>query len=196
MSRTIHDPLLLRQIHMDFHTGPAIPDVGRDFDEDQFGDGLLKAGVQSVTLFAKCHHGYSYHETRVGQAHPNLTTDLLARQIAACRERGIATPVYISCAWDELACHNHPEWRVVDHLGKWITTRGTDHLQAPSWGVLDFGTGYLDYLCVQIEEVMQLFPTVDGLFLDICHQYPSYSSQSLDAMAAKGLDWQNLANSS
>lgn len=188
--RTTNDPLLLRQIHLDFHTGPMVPDVGAHFDGDEFGDTLLKAGVQSVTLFAKCHHGYSYHPTSVGTEHPNLKTNLLRRQVDACKARGIATPIYISCAWDELSCHQHPEWRIVDEHGKWITQGGTDHLQVPNWGVLDFGTGYLDYLCNQIEEVARMFPEADGIFLDICHQYTSLSSQSMDAMAAKGLNWQ------
>ncbi|SFK42086.1 Beta-galactosidase trimerisation domain-containing protein [Pseudovibrio ascidiaceicola] len=189
--RTLSDPLLLRQVHLDFHTGPQVPDIGLHFDENEFGDTLLKAGVQSITLFAKCHHGYSYHPTEVGKPHPNLKTNLLRRQIDACKVRGIATPIYLSCAWDELACHEHPEWRVVDEDGKWITTGGVDHLQGPSWGILDFGTSYLDYLCAQIEEVARLFPENDGIFLDICHQYVSLSSQSLDALHAKGLDWQN-----
>lgn len=189
--RNVSDPLLLRQVHLDFHTGPQVPDIGLFFDEDEFGDTLVNAGVQSITLFAKCHHGYSYHPTEIGKPHPNLKTNLLRRQIDACKARGIATPIYLSCAWDELACHDHPEWRVVDESGKWITAGGIDHLQGPSWGIMDFGTGYLDYLCNQIEEVVRMFPEGDGIFLDICHQYVSVSSQSMDALTAKGLDWQN-----
>ena len=47
-----------RQIHLDFHTGPAIPDVGTKFDGDAFAEQLAAAHVNSVTLFAKCHHGH------------------------------------------------------------------------------------------------------------------------------------------
>ena len=34
-----------RQIHLDFHTSPELPDVGRDFDADVFGDTLAEVRV-------------------------------------------------------------------------------------------------------------------------------------------------------
>jgi len=40
--------LPFRQIHLDFHTGPHIPDVGSDWDADAFGDMLAAAHVTSV----------------------------------------------------------------------------------------------------------------------------------------------------
>ena len=50
----------MRQIHLDFHTSPDIPDVGADWDPDHFAQTLTRARVNSVTLFATCHHGMSY----------------------------------------------------------------------------------------------------------------------------------------
>ena len=29
-------PLRFRQVHLDFHTSPAIPEIGVDFDPDEF----------------------------------------------------------------------------------------------------------------------------------------------------------------
>ena len=42
---------------MDFHTSPFVPDVGSKFDPEKMASLLSKANVNSVTCFAKCHHG-------------------------------------------------------------------------------------------------------------------------------------------
>lgn len=42
-----------RQVHLDFHAGPALPDVGRDFDARQFARAMKDAYVNSVTDFAE-----------------------------------------------------------------------------------------------------------------------------------------------
>ena len=64
------DELAFRQVHLDFHTSGDIPDVGADFDPQEFVATLQRARVNSVTCFAKCHHGYSYYPTDVGVPHP------------------------------------------------------------------------------------------------------------------------------
>jgi hypothetical protein len=49
---------LHRQIHLDFHTPPGVT-VGGKFDATDLFDTLEAAKVNSIALFAKCHHGYS-----------------------------------------------------------------------------------------------------------------------------------------
>ena len=39
-------PLRFRQVHLDFHTSPAIPEIGVDFDPDEFVATLKAAGRQ------------------------------------------------------------------------------------------------------------------------------------------------------
>ena len=68
-----------RQIHLDFHTSERIPGIGSRFDPESFGRTFAEANVDSVTIFAKCHHGWSYHPTKVGKQHPNLDFDLTRR---------------------------------------------------------------------------------------------------------------------
>lgn len=80
-------PLRYRQVHLDFHTSPHIPAIGEKFDARRWCDTLQAAAVDSVTLFAKCHHGWSYHPTRVGKTHPHLGFDLLRAD----------TPVFGAC---------------------------------------------------------------------------------------------------
>jgi hypothetical protein len=62
--------LRFRQIHLDFHTGPRIRDVGVDFDARDFARTMKAAHVDSVTVFAKCHHGHLYYETKRPERHP------------------------------------------------------------------------------------------------------------------------------
>ena len=62
-------PLRFRQVHLDFHTGPWIGDVGREFDARDFARTMKRAHVDSVTVFAKCHHGHLYYQTKRPERH-------------------------------------------------------------------------------------------------------------------------------
>lgn len=55
-----HSHLRMRQVHLDFHTSPDIPDVGADWDAKLFARTLKEARVNSINIFAKCHHGMNY----------------------------------------------------------------------------------------------------------------------------------------
>ena len=94
-----------RQVHLDFHTSEHIPDIGKKFDKKQFQDALKLGHVDSITLFSKCHHGWSYHPTKANRIHPGLSFDLLGAQIDAAHEIGVRTPVYISAGFDEKYAH-------------------------------------------------------------------------------------------
>ena len=59
-----------RQIHLDFHTSELIPGVGSRFDKRQWQEALRLGHVNWINVFAKCHHGWSYYPTRVGNVHP------------------------------------------------------------------------------------------------------------------------------
>jgi hypothetical protein len=176
-----------RQIHLDFHTSGLIPGIGSRFDAAKFGNAFKNANVDSVTVFSKCHHGYSYHPTEVGEMHPGLTFDLLRAQIDALHAVGINAPIYSTATWDELAATNHPEWRTVSPEG------GSPRYLAPpngaGWAFLDYSTPYVDYLCAQVDEIMTRYPDGDGIFMDICFQLPSVSSSAQKRMDKLGLDW-------
>ena len=178
--------LLQRQVHLDFHTSPAIPGIGADFDADEMARVFAEARVQSVTVFAKCHHGHLYHDTRHPARHPHLAPnlDLMGRQIEALRRRGIAAPVYLSVMLDEFAADTHPEWVGVHPDG----TRHGPRPFRPSWRGLDLSSPYQDYLVAQIEEVLAKYKPLDGLFLDICGDAISVSAWALAGMDRAGLD--------
>ena len=74
-----------RQVHLDFHTNGTLP-VGKKFSKEQFQAALKLGHVDSITVFSKCHHGWSYHPTEVNEMHPTLSFDLLGAQLEACKE--------------------------------------------------------------------------------------------------------------
>ena len=158
--------MAFRQVHLDFHTSGEIPGVGEDFDAKAFVEVLRAARVNSVTCFAKCHHGYSYYPTEVGVQHPTLTRDLLGEQVEACHAAGIKVPAYISVVWDEHVAERHQEWLQVDREGKQV---GRTPLAERGWRYLCMNTPYADYVAAQTEEVLRKYP-VDGIFFDIVMQ--------------------------
>ncbi len=178
--------LRYRQIHLDFHTGPAIPGIGAAFDKQAWQETLKAAHVDSVTTFAKCHHGWSYHETKVGKMHPHLEFDLLRAQFDASKEIDVNVPIYISAGVDNMIAYDHPEWRQVGPDGTYIGWSRSP-IQ-PGFHMVCFNSPYLDYLCEQTVEVVRLFPDCDGIFSDIISMGQCCCRWCLDLMVAEGLD--------
>jgi len=187
--------LPFRQIHLDFHTSEHIPGVGRDFDPQHFARTLKAAAVDSVTLFAKCHHGWSYYPTKIGQVHPHLEVpDLLGEMIQACRAENIQTPVYITVQWDELTAREHPEWRVIRAQHGSFQALGRSGGDAdlnqfdPQWHPLSvIHEAFVERLIAQSKEVVERYDP-NGLFLDILLPWQDVSQKNLDRMWAKGLN--------
>lgn len=183
----------MRQVHLDFHTSPDIPDVGADWDAEHFVSTLQRAHVNSITVFAKCHHGMNYYPTKVGPIHPSLNFDLLGAQIEACHKAGIRCPIYVSVVWDVSAAERHPEWRQIAGDGKQI---GRSPLESGrGWPWLCVNNAYTDELIAQTEELMSLYDC-DGFFYDIL-KYDSdgcLCANCLPEMLREGLDPTNRAH--
>ena len=177
------DQLPFRQIHLDFHTGDFMPDVGSEFSEEDFEKALTEGHINSITLFSKCHHGWSYHPTDVNAMHPTLKTDLLGRQLAVCEKLGVRTQIYISAGLDERMANAHPEFLV--NVRGW----GNDLLDAHFHPLCLNNDTYLDLLVRETEEVLQKYlGRFDGLFYDICTPLPCICSSCLTDMLEMGLD--------
>jgi hypothetical protein len=157
--------LSFRHIHLDFHTSPAITEVGKNFNAAEFADTLKDAEVNSITIFAKCHHGMAYYPTKIGIQHPNLSFDLLGQMMEACHRQGIRTPVYISTLYDQYAWHQHGDWRALDPDGQEEGHRGHAGPIEAQLGRLCVNTPYVDYLSAMAEEVLTSYEA-DGIFYD------------------------------
>ncbi len=177
--------LRFRQVHLDFHTSEWCENVGGSFNADEFAGTLGDARVNSINIFAKCHHGYSYYPTKVGTPHPNLKRDLLGEQIEALHKHGIKCPVYVSIMWDELAGKTHPEWVMVDKEGRMISRPPLSNVWG--WTTMDVSSGYADYVQAQVEELINLYP-LDGLWFDICFPLPNYSMWAKEQMRHAGIN--------
>lgn len=171
-----------RQVHLDFHTSPLIPGIGEKFNKKEWQRTLLDAAVDSITLFACCHHGYAYYNTKVGCRHPNLNFDLLRAQVDACREIDVKTPIYLTAGLNNYASALHPEWGEMEPSGKIY-----DPL-FPHFHKMCFNSPYLDFLCDEIREVLELFPEANGIFTDIVSQGPCCCPHCMKGMKENGFD--------
>ena len=157
------DPLRFRQVHLDFHTSEKIAPIAREFDAKAFARTLAEAHVDSVTCFAKCHHGWCYYPTKVGERHPGLSRDLLGEMVKACHARDIRVPAYVTVCWDERAAALHQDWLAVERDGR---LSGRAPLAADGWRRLCMNTPMADEVAAITEEVLARYE-VDGIFFDI-----------------------------
>lgn len=183
--------LRFRQVHLDFHTSEHIGEVGLEFDAEAFAETLERAHVDSVTCFARCHHGWLYYDSKrfPDLVHPQLKTkDLLRAQIEACHRKNIRVPIYLTVQWDHKVAREHPEWLIVDEKG---ATVGGSVFEPGFYHSLCVNTPYRDYLKEITADVCMSLP-VDGLFFDIVYSDPCCCQYCQAKMAAKGLEPSNM----
>ena len=182
-----------RQIHLDFHTSPFIPDVGREFNADAFAETFHRAHVNSVTIFAKCHHGMCYYPTKVGVQHPALKgRDLLGEMIEALHARGIRCPIYVTVGWEEHAADQHPEWRQMHHNGTFAQLELSPdwkNFQPGRWRFMNWlHPEYQDTIEAHLLELLKGY-SIDGFFFDILgfHRDACWSESCLAFRRRHGL---------
>jgi len=181
-----HPELRYRQIHLDFHTSEAIEGIGAQFDAEEFVATLDRARVNSITCFARGHHGWIYFDTQrfPERRHPHLKCNLLKEQIDACHARNIRVPIYVTVQWDHLTAHQHPDWLCLDPSGK---IQGTAPFDAGFYRKLCLNTPYVDFLKEHVEEILQTLPC-DGFFFDIMQPNDCCCAYCRDGMKAQGLE--------
>ena len=180
----------IRQIHLDFHTSPYINNIGSDFDRQKFVETLSKVKAESVTLFAKCHHGMFYYPTKLGTMHPGLSFDLLGEQVAVCKENNIRVIIYTCVGWNEDTANRHPEWQQVN-------TDGVLGLKKPfdcsfySWQFLCVNNpDYIELLKAELKEIYDCYHPA-GFFLDIVNSNGCVCHHCREEMWEIGLDPEN-----
>lgn len=195
--RSLTNPMPTRQVHLDFHTSEHIPGIGEKFDKKQWQAALKVGRINSINIFAKGHHGWSYYPTKAGEVHPNLEFDLLGAQMEACHEIGVKCPIYFTIGWSANDADNHPEWLMRNKDGSYATTAGYDlTAQANdirplySWKCLCPAVSgpYHQQILQQVEEICQNYD-VDGFWFDIYHiKEQCYCQHCLARIKSEGVD--------
>jgi hypothetical protein len=184
-----------RQVHLDFHTSELIPGIGTRFSKPDFQKALVYGHVNSITVFAKCHHGWHYYPTQVGAIHPGLDFDLTGALVDAAHEIGVRAPIYLTAGWSAKDAREHPAWKERGRDGTARTmnvdpaARPEDPRPIGSWENLCLVSGYQDLLFATTREVCERYPVVDGLFYDICFLNDDcFCEACLAGMRSRGLD--------
>ncbi|MDD2973271.1 MAG: beta-galactosidase trimerization domain-containing protein [Lachnospiraceae bacterium] len=188
------EELRFRQIHLDFHTSEKIAGIGKDFRKEEFAEMLKNAHVDSITCFARGHHGMLYYRSaRFPELiHPGLEgRTLLEDQIEACHKLGIRVPVYETVQWDYRISQEHPEWLCLNADGSIV-----DFCQAQPSPVYEPGfyrtlcvnTPYRDFLKAHLEDLFQVVgaENIDGIFLDITNIVDCSCRHCVEGMIKKG----------
>jgi len=157
-----------RQIHLDFHTSPVTYDVGKDFDTDDFAQTLKDAHVNSINIFAKCHHGMCYYPTKAGVVHPALKFDLLGSMIKSLHACNIQCPVYYPLGWEENAAL-HEDWLELGSDGV-PGKKLPDDAGYYRWKKLCLNNpDYKSFIKLQLKELIESYE-IDGFWFDIIFQ--------------------------
>lgn len=172
----INNRIPLMQTHLDFHTSPDVAGIGSKFSKENFQKALKLGNLDSITVFAKCHHSMCYYPTEVGTMHPGLDFDLTGAMIDAAHEIGVRAPVYITAGWSHYDSMMHPEWRSVSKDGSYTSNEcmpveGDRDTFKPnySWYMMCLNDGeYAQHIYEITEEICKRYKVLDGLFYDIC----------------------------
>ena len=144
-----------RQVHLDFHTSECIPEIAKDFDPTAFAKTVREAHINSMTVFARCHHGWLYYPSKKFPelVHPHLQyPNLLLDQVRALHREGIKAPVYITVQWDYHSATTHPEWLIRKADG---AHEGGPFTEAGFYQALCVNTSYYDFLTAHTAEVCE-----------------------------------------
>lgn len=191
-----------RKVHLDGHLSPLLDEIGGAFDKKDFQQKLIDSNTAAITLFAKCHHGYTYYPSQVGEMNPALKISLLDEQVAAAREIGVKANIYITVGWSVRDFELHPEWCAYDFDTKAVKNNHynlaadkDEKVPDGSWINLCPTGDYLEEIKALTAEVCERYKPIDGLFYDICFNGTACVCPSCVAgMKKSGLDPEKRAD--
>lgn len=178
-------------LFFDNHTMAACPDVGTDFNADEFAGRISDCVVDFVGFHAKCNQGFCYYDTKIGIKHPSLKRDMFGEMVAACQSRNIAVAAYLNCGLSNEDAIRHLEWNTVSPKG--------EILQPAIYGIgwvspyirtMCLNSPYRDYLISLILEVAHKYP-VAGFLLDSLSGFPCICPTCIREMKERGVNWRD-----
>jgi len=186
-----------RQVHLDFHTSEFMPNVGAKFNKENFQNALQIGHLNSITVFAKCHHSWSYYPTQAGMVHPTLDFDLTGAMIDAAHEIGVRAPIYITVGWSANDAEKYPANVVKKKDGAMVSSDGRldakpeEKRPIASWKFMCPNGEYAKLIYAQTREICDRYKVVDGLFYDICFWQVCWCDECKKGMKKEGFNPDN-----
>ncbi len=175
-------------LFFDNHTQRACPDVGAEFDAEEFVGRIADCGVDFATFHARCNQGFAYYDTRIGTRHPSLKGDLFGQIVQACKKRDIAISAYLNAGISNEEALQHPNWATLDRSGR----IQRDPPLTPDVRTMCYNSPYRDHLLAMIREVAENYP-VDGFFLDCLFSSECVCPICIGLMREQGVDFNDPA---
>ena len=181
------DFLPFRQVHLDFHTSEQLHNIGGEFDGAAWAQQLVDAHVDSITCFARGHHGMCFYNTTAHpeRRHPHLQCNLLVQQIEAAHARDIRVPIYTTVQWDYFTAQKQPQWLQLSVNG---SIQGQKPYEAGFYAKLCLNTDYVDFLKAHVDDMFANLPAVDGFFFDIVQDQDCSCTTCQEEMQSLGID--------
>ena len=151
-----------------------------EFSVEDYVKNLKLANVTNAMIYLQSHAGLCYYPTKSGVMHKAFVgrEDTMRKLFDRCHEEGIAVTAYYSLHYNTREHDRHPEWRYLRANGLSKREAGVAIKDSAE---LDFGSaksarygmccpnnpGYREFVYAQIEEMVELYPDIEGLFFDM-----------------------------
>ncbi|MFD0680270.1 MULTISPECIES: family 10 glycosylhydrolase [unclassified Paenibacillus] len=151
----------IRQVHVDFHM-PEFPyDAIKDFNAETFVAEFVRAKVNVIGIFTKCHFGNAFYDNQVGHKHRGLAQDFFGEVLEEAHKHNIKVIAYYSLGTDAYAVEHNPDWYQIDKDGNKRGGKGT------VWELPCINSPYREELVIpQLKEITEKYP-MDGYLIDI-----------------------------
>ena len=190
------DKGIYRRNLVDMHINDWSDEFLSKFDVNGYYQNLVTAKIQSPMIYLQSHTGLCHYPTKSGKTHTYFAKNPLALNelIDKCKQGGMKVIGYYSLIFNNWAADTYPKWEMVNADG----TTWRDHGQR--YGLCcPNNEEYRSFVVTQMQEMAELFPTLDGIFYDmpywevVCH-CPACKARwekEVDGEMPQKLDWQD-----
>ncbi|MBV8819958.1 MAG: alpha-L-fucosidase [Acidobacteriaceae bacterium] len=152
-------------IHLDYHFPEWDSYIISKADGSSMIRKIAATKAEMVVVFAKCHYGNAYYNTKIGHKHKNLgQNDLLREWVAEARRQKLNVLAYYSVDRDLWAGQHNSSWRMKDAEGRSVD----EDRYPPEWaamGFLCYNSPYREFVKEQVKEILEY--DIDGFHFDM-----------------------------